>query len=323
MAAGIGPDHPGRLPLYQAATRDPSPAKRGAAAAWAGLQQQRPASGFAFQGRRRLCWPVPVITGLPRRLQRRLRKMLLLLLGLLLAASVLALVVYLPPARLIARMQGWWPDVVFRADESTLPGRRVVAWTFDDSPSAYTPELLDIAEAYGHRLTLFCIGAQIMRHATDAASRAVLVRALRNGHELANHAMHDEPSWLMPHGQLAREVLMVDSLLDELYAEANVTRPSPRIFRPGSGFFTSGMITVLHNLGHRLVLGDVYPHDPFISWPHVNARHVLWSTRPGSIIINHDRRSWAPEQARVVAAGLQARQLVSRPVSEMIRGDPT
>jgi len=66
----------------------------------------------------------------------------------------------------------------------------------------------------------------------------------------------------------------------------------PLYFRPGSGFFNSKMRSSLAKLGYKLVLGDVYPHDPQIHNPNVNARHVLSMARTGSVIICHDRRPW-------------------------------
>lgn len=52
------------------------------------------------------------------------------------------------------------------------------------------------------------------------------------------------------------------------------------------------MRRVLGDMGYRIVLGDVYPHDPMVSIWWVNAKHILSMLRPGGIIVCHDRREW-------------------------------
>ena len=61
----------------------------------------------------------------------------------------------------------------------------------------------------------------------------------------------------------------------------------------------------MQHFGYRTVLGSVYPHDPQIHNPGVNARHVLSRVRPGSVVIMHDRRKYSVEQIRLVLEGLE------------------
>lgn len=72
-------------------------------------------------------------------------------------------------------------------------GRRVVALTFDDGPSAYTQRYLDILSKYGARATFFCLGSQI-------PGREDLVRAIRDqGSQVASHTQnHRELTALGP-----------------------------------------------------------------------------------------------------------------------------
>src|SRR6185437_14834963 len=94
-----------------------------------------------------------------------------------------------------------------------------------------------------------------------------------------------------PDEELKRQIEGVDKMIDDVYAAAMVERPA-RFFRPGSGFFSSRMRELLAGLKYQLVLGDIYPHDPQIPYPAVNAAHILSMLKPGGIIICHDRRSW-------------------------------
>ncbi|KAL2821694.1 hypothetical protein BJX63DRAFT_224100 [Aspergillus granulosus] len=92
-----------------------------------------------------------------------------------------------------------------------------------------------------------------------------------------------------------------------------------RYFRPGSGFFTERMRALVQRDGFRLVLGSVYPHDPQISVPWVNAAHVLSMVRPGSIIIVHDRRPWTAPMLRIVLPELKRRGYRVGTVSDLLK----
>jgi peptidoglycan/xylan/chitin deacetylase (PgdA/CDA1 family) len=104
--------------------------------------------------------------------------------------------------------------------------------------------------------------------------------------------MHDEPSRSLSPQQLSEQLVEVEGYINSTYADLSIERPQNRFFRPGSGFFSSAMRQQVKELGYQMVLGSVYPHDPQIPYPSINARHILSMVRPGAIIICHDRRSW-------------------------------
>lgn len=64
---------------------------------------------------------------------------------------------------------------------SASGGRKYVALTFDDGPSPYTPQILDILKAKGAKATFFNLGAQA------EAYPAYAKRVVDEGHELASH----------------------------------------------------------------------------------------------------------------------------------------
>lgn len=200
--------------------------------------------------------------------------------------------IYKPPSLLIHYFENSFPDVLFRVDTA---GQKLVALTIDDAPSEHTYDLLETLQRYNASATFFVIGSQM--HGREE----LLQRILEEGHELANHAMHDEPSRDLSDSVLAEQITAVGDSLERIYQAARKEMPATPYFRPGSGFFTQRMLAVVNSLKYRLVLGNVYPHDPQIAFPRINARHVLSMVRPGSIIICHDRRSWtAPMLQRVL-----------------------
>jgi peptidoglycan-N-acetylglucosamine deacetylase len=149
-------------------------------------------------------------------------------------------------------------------------GRRVVALTFDDGPSAYTAQVLSVLKRKHARGTFFEVGQEIPGR--TGTSRAIL----RSGSELADHSMHHEnfPSRAS-----------MDETADRIQA---ATGFRPCLFRPPGGAYDSRVVSDAHSLGMTTVLWDVDPTD----WKRPGAdaiySRVVSNTQPGSIVLMHD-----------------------------------
>jgi peptidoglycan/xylan/chitin deacetylase (PgdA/CDA1 family) len=204
--------------------------------------------------------------------------------------------IYRPPTFLIRYFQYHWPDVLWNVSTES----KIVALTIDDGPSEFTKDIMHLLKDNEAAATFFIIGGQV------SGREKTLQELIRNGNELANHAMHDEPSRSLSETTLVEEIHAVEEMLSAAYSAVAIPHP-PKYFRPGSGFFSTKMRASLKALGYRLVLGNVYPHDPQISMPNVNARHILSMVKPGSIIICHDRRPWTVPMLKTVLPELRKR----------------
>ncbi|TKA38367.1 hypothetical protein B0A54_10658 [Friedmanniomyces endolithicus] len=184
-----------------------------------------------------------------------------------------AYLIYKPPGLIINYFQRRFPEVLFhiRAD------RKIVALTIDDAPSQYTSQIMETLKANDAHATFFVIGGQV------TGRENIMDELVRQGHELGNHAMHDEPSISLSSDQLYDQMLEVDGLIKQAYS------------------------TVASKLGYRTVLGSIYPHDPFIKYWRVNAWHILSMLRPGAVIICHDRRSWTVPMLQKVLPKMKRR----------------
>ncbi len=149
-------------------------------------------------------------------------------------------------------------------------GRKRVALTFDDGPSAYTPKVLKVLEHKHARATFFEIGAQVPGLAS--ASRAVI----ESGDELGNHSLHHES-----HPGSA-------SMAETSRRIKRASGFEPCLFRPPGGAFDSRVVTDAHRLGMTTIVWDVDPAD--WSTPGTDAIYsrVVSHTRPGSIVVMHD-----------------------------------
>lgn len=244
-----------------------------------------------------------------RRARRGRMALQLTLLSIILLIVLPVYLIYKPPKPLIAYFQRRFPTVLFQIP-TTSP---LVALTIDDTPSQYTRQILETLKDNDAHATFFVIGSQV------PGREAILEEIVRAGHDLGNHAMHDEPSISLPSDVLSNEIQRVDAFINAAYASAGVAR-SHHFFRPGSGVFSQRVLDIVEKAGYRTILGSIYPHDPFISWPKVNAWHVLSMLRPGAVIICHDRRSWTVPMLRRVLPQMQRRGYAAVSVSEMLGG---
>lgn len=233
--------------------------------------------------------------------------MLLLLIVLCILISPFY-VIYKPPGLLIRYFQHRWPDVLWRVSTSS----KIVALSIDDGPSEYTHEIMQLLEANGATATFFIIGSQVVGH------EAILEDLVRNGNELGNHAMHDEPSRSLSDATLGDEIQLEEKILNKVYAAVDAN-PPPKYFRPGSGFFSARMRALLSRLGYRLVLGSIYPHDPQIPFWRINTSHILSMLQPGGIIICHDRRSWTVPMLRKALPEIRRRGYGIVTITELLR----
>lgn len=252
---------------------------------------------------------------LPTKLRRQVRRnrmatlTLLGILALLLIFPIYSIYcIYKPPKALIGYLRQKYPDVLFEVTTD----EKVVALSLDDAPSAHTGEIMDVLKEHGAHATFFVIGAQA------DGRQETLQSLIREGHELANHGMHDEPANKLGMDELERQVGEVKAKLVAAYEAEGKTLPN-NYYRPGSGFFNYKMRDMLGNRGYRITLGSVYPHDPQIPYPKRNAKHILSMVHPGAIVICHDRREWTAPMLRMILPELKEKGYKIVTISDLVK----
>jgi peptidoglycan/xylan/chitin deacetylase (PgdA/CDA1 family) len=153
-----------------------------------------------------------------------------------------------------------------------------IALTFDDGPSAtLTPKLLDLLAARHLKATFFVIGQNAADHPD------ILQRAVREGHEIANH------SWSHPNlGKMSDEAVRRElQKTDDAITAAIGKRPT--LMRPPYGSITARQKKWIHDeFGYRIIIWDVDPLDWKRPGPSVVTARILKETKAGSIVLSHD-----------------------------------
>ncbi|KAK3395682.1 hypothetical protein B0T20DRAFT_43224 [Sordaria brevicollis] len=294
----------------------------------------------------------------PKILHRRTRRsrMATLILLLLILPLVLVLpfyTIYKPPSSLIRYFSQRWTDVLWRL--WLPPHRKIVALTIDDAPSDHTLDILDALKAGGAHATFFVIGGQVpgreeilrevVRQGHELGNHGMhdeMARELSDEElekqmrevERVIRGVYEDVGRVWPGAASASHsgtttntgadgttTTTTRQETDTRTREGGTVEDSViegKYYRPGSGFFSERMLTLVRKLGYRLVLGSIYPHDAQIGYAWLNARHILSMLSPGGIIICHDRRSWTPPMLRKVLPEMQRRGYKAVTVSQLL-----
>jgi peptidoglycan/xylan/chitin deacetylase (PgdA/CDA1 family) len=148
--------------------------------------------------------------------------------------------------------------------------RNLVALTFDDGPSEYTPGFLRVLREKHVPATFFEIGQEMSRYP------ATMRQILREGDEIGNHTMHHTE--FPGYGAIAPATTLAES----------ITHFRPCLFRPPGGAVDSAVIGAAAEDGLRTITWDVDPAD--WSTPGTSAIYsrVVDAAQAGSIILMHD-----------------------------------
>ena len=148
--------------------------------------------------------------------------------------------------------------------------RKVVALTFDDGPSDYTDDFLQVLREKDVPGTFFEVG-HVMPGREDE-----MRQILAQGGELGDHTMdHVEyPGY----AQIAGAAQRIKAY----------THFQPCLFRPPGGAVNSGVVATAGGLGMRTITWDVDPRDWSTPGTEAIYANVVGHTQPGSIVLMHD-----------------------------------
>jgi peptidoglycan/xylan/chitin deacetylase (PgdA/CDA1 family) len=180
----------------------------------------------------------------------------------------------------------------------------LLALTFDDGPSEWTEQILDLLAEHGARGTFFVVGSSIV------GREATVERARAEGHQLGGH------TYSHPHALELGD----DELREEIRRGAEAV--GERLVRPPYGEDAERFDRLAEEL--RLgptMLWSVDPRDWEEQDARVIAERVLAGAAPGAIVDLHDgRRAGQPtvEALAEILPALAARGLRCVTVSELL-----
>lgn len=187
-----------------------------------------------------------------------------------------------------------------------------VALTFDDGPSPYTPQVLEVLKQYSAKATFFLWGEHVQQYPGYAQ------QALAAGHAIGNH------TWTHPHLPTLSDEAITTELTSSQHTIQQVVGYRPTLFRPPYGEYNSHVLAIAGQLGlSATIIWSYAPLDWETPPPDIIASRVLSNTSNGSIILFHDGggdRSNTVAALPTIIQGLQARGLRLVTVPEILAG---
>ncbi len=186
-----------------------------------------------------------------------------------------------------------------------------VALTFDDGPSAYTPQVLAILQHYNVQATFFCRGKNSWQFPSH------LQQALAGGNAVGNHTLTHPHLPTLPFPEIYEELSNTQNIIQQ------TTGACPTIFRPPYGEYNSDVLRAASQLGLTIVTWSASANDWTDPQPPVSqiVSNMLGGARNGAILLFHEgggNRANTVEALPAIIDGLQTRGLRLVTLSQML-----
>lgn len=180
---------------------------------------------------------------------------------------------------------------------------KLIALTFDDGPSIYTPIVLDALEKNDAKATFFVLGSRI----TDKTEKYIK-RAEELGFEIGNHTYSHLRMSTNSLDKIQSEIVKTDKKIQSV-----IGKPTS-IMRPPYGDIT---VEAQKNIDKALVLWNVDTLDwKYLNTSHV-VNHVLTNAKDGDIVLMHDIYKSTANAVETIIKGLQKKGYKLVTVSEL------
>ena len=182
------------------------------------------------------------------------------------------------------------------------PNKPMIALTYDDGPSKYTKELLDLLKENNSAATFFVLGVQVNKY------QDTIVQMIEDGNQIGNHSFDHKRLTTLNDEELYNQIDKTDNLIYEtaLY--------KPFVMRPPYGTTSEDLIEKLQK---PIIKWSIDTRD----WESRNSDAItdiiLEKVKDGDIILMHDLYESSLEASKTVIPELIKRgyQLVT--VSEL------
>ncbi|WP_343618334.1 polysaccharide deacetylase family protein [Flavobacterium sp.] len=152
-----------------------------------------------------------------------------------------------------------------------------IAITFDDGPSVYTLEVLQLLKKYNAKATFFCIGKNIETHPE------ILKQIIDDGHLVGNHSYsHSKFFDFYNQDKIRKEIIKTDQLLEQF------TRGKINFFRPPYGVTTPSIRRALKVSGHKTIGWNIRSLDGGTKNQELILNRIIKRVSPGGIVLLHD-----------------------------------
>ena len=179
---------------------------------------------------------------------------------------------------------------VVRSEDILEIEKKTVALTFDDRPSDYTNDILDLLDKYDAYATFFIIGNKALIY------KETVMNIVAKGNEIGNHT-YSHP-WLA-HLSVSETIQELDKTNDLIF---DITGTKPTLFRPSYGDIN---IKVKKAINMESVMWNNDSNDWRYRSSKSIAARVIRNINDGYIIIMHDTYKRSYEALKIIIPKLK------------------
>lgn len=155
--------------------------------------------------------------------------------------------------------------------------KKKIALTFDDGPSSYTLEVLDLLKKYNVKAVFFCIGKNIEMYPE------IVKQIIAEGHLVGNHSYSHSPFFDFYNAKkITEEIQQTDTLLEKF------TSKKINFFRPPYGVTTPSIRRALKITGHKVIGWNIRSLDGGTKNQNLIFNRIIKRISPGGIVLLHD-----------------------------------
>lgn len=177
-----------------------------------------------------------------------------------------------------------------QADKVIDPNKPVVALTFDDGPSKYTREIVEVLDKYNACATFFILGNKVPIY------EKTLINLIKKGNEIGNHSYNHK--WLTK--------LSNENFREQIDKTQNIIKDKlnyePKYLRPTYGSVNQ---RIRRNTNLEIVLWNVDTLDWKIKSSSKIAKRTISKVKNGDIILMHDTHERTLEAIKKIVPELQ------------------
>ena len=155
-----------------------------------------------------------------------------------------------------------------------------ITLTFDDGPSPYTLEVLDLLKKYNVKAVFFCIGKNIEAHPE------IVKQILAEGHLVGNHSYSHSPFFDFYNAKKITEEIQKTDILLKKYISKKIN-----FFRPPYGVTTPSIRRALKITGHKVIGWNIRSLDGGTKNQNLIFNRIIKRISPGGIVLLHDTAS--------------------------------
>lgn len=169
------------------------------------------------------------------------------------------------------------------------PKKPVIALTFDDGPSKYTEDILNILKKYDACATFFVIGNKV------EAYQDIIKESIKNGNEIGNHSYSHKDLSKLKEEDFREEIEKTQKIIQK------TTGYTPKLLRPTYGEKNSNMSKITDL---KIVLWTIDPKDWSKKTSKQISSHILSRVKNEDIILLHDTKKRTVDAVKIIVPEL-------------------